>query len=309
VSRLGSASLQALGTTVAVCTADADALGFATSEVVRELDAIDRACSRFRGDSELIALARSDGAVSPLSPLLAEALKVALRAAAATDGLVDPTIGASLRLAGYDRTFARIRARNGADVRVRFRPAAGWQLVELDEDRRTVRLPRGCELDLGATAKALAADRAAAAASTRTGMGVLVALGGDVAVSGPAPTGGWPVKIADDHAADPSGPGPVVSVAAGGLATSSTTVRRWRAGDREVHHLLDPRSGRPASTCWRTASVAAASCVDANTASTAAILLGEAAPAWLAAHGLPARLVDKAGRVTTVGGWPLEEAA
>ena len=162
------------------------------------------------------------------------------------------------------------------------------------------------ELDLGATAKALAADRAALAAARRTGAGIFVSLGGDIAIAGAAPLGGWPVRIADDHRASLDGPGPVVSLESGGLATSSVTVRRWRVGGQELHHILDPGTGQPAQSCWRTVSVAAASCVDANTASTAGLLLGEAAPAWLAERGLPARLVGVSGDVVCTGGWPAE---
>jgi len=114
------------------------------------------------------------------------------------------------------------------------------------------------------------------------------------------------VRIADDHRASLDGPGPVVSVESGGLATSSVTVRRWRVGEDELHHILDPGTGRPAKSCWQTVSVAAASCVDANTASTAAVLLGEAAPVWLAERRLPARLVGVSGEVVCVGGWPAD---
>ena len=166
----------------------------------------------------------------------------------------------------------------------------------------------GVELDLGATAKALAADRSARAAHEAAGCSVLVSLGGDVAIAGDAPPGGWSVRIADDHAAALDGPGPAVALSGGGLASSGTTVRRWRSGDAELHHIVDPRTGRPADTPWRTVSVAAASCVDANVAGTAAVVLGDAAPAWLAERRLPARLVARDGGVLCVAGWP-EDAA
>lgn len=302
-----SISFRALGTTAIVCAAPGRALHEAHAVVLRELDEIDRACSRFRSDSELSRLNRAGG-TQVVGERLCEAIAVALRAAAASGGLVDPTVGRSLRLAGYDRDFELVRARPAASVRVRFVPAGGWDGVALDEERRTVTLPPGVELDLGATAKALAADRAAAGAARSTGASVLVGLGGDIAVAGPPPAGDWPVRLADDHAS-PDAAGPVVALAAGGLATSSTAVRRWRAGDAELHHILEPGSGAPVSSCWRTASVAAATCVDANTASTAAILLGEAAPAWLAARRLPARLVRTSGEVVAVADWPVERAA
>jgi thiamine biosynthesis lipoprotein len=273
--------------------------------VERELAEFDRTCSRFRSDSELVLLNRGRG-TQPVGRRLYEAIAVALGAAAATDGLVDPTVGRSLRLAGYDRDFEAIRRR--ARCNVRFVPAGGWRHVDVDEERRTVTLPRGVELDLGATAKALAADRTAAAAAASTGAGILVGLGGDVAVAGPPPPGDWPVRVVEDHAAVDAR-GVVVSLVEGGLATSSTTVRRWRAGATELHHILDPQTGEPARSRWRTASVAAASCVDANVASTAAVLLGERATGWLTARRLPARLVDTSGAVVTVAGWPAEAAA
>ncbi|HEY3036045.1 MAG TPA: FAD:protein FMN transferase, partial [Streptosporangiaceae bacterium] len=103
------------------------------------------------------------------------------------------------------------------------------------------------------------------------------------------------------------GPSAVVAIRTGGLATSSTAARRWRRGGDVLHHILNPRTGLPAAPVWRTVSVSAASCTDANIASTAAIIRGRAAPAWLTGLGLPARLVDEAGRVRTVGGWPPED--
>ena len=96
--------------------------------------------------------------------------------------------------------------------------------------------------------------------------------------------------------------------AAGGLATSGTTVRRWRAGAVELHHIVDPRTGRPAVTPWRTVTVAARTCVDANVASTAAIVLGEEALGWLEARSVAARLVGGSGEVVRLGAWP-EDAA
>ena len=124
-----------------------------------------------------------------------------------------------------------------------------------------------------------------------------------------SPPHGWPVRVTDDHADAPDAPGQSVAVRSGGLATSSTTVRRWTAGDARLHHILDPRTGAPARGPWRTVSVAAASCVDANIASTAAVIRGDAAPAWLDEAGLPARLLAHDGTVTLTAGWPSEPFA
>jgi thiamine biosynthesis lipoprotein len=302
-----SAAWEALGTTVAVAVTDHAAVSAARSAVERELAAIDAACSRFRPDAELVWLNARNGRPTRVSPLLLEAIEVALRAARVTGGAVDPTLCSSLEAAGYDRDLAALPPDGPRLAPV---PGPGAAAVRLDRARREVELRGGARLDLGATAKALAADRAAAAAEQAApGAGVLVSLGGDVAVAGMAPSGGWAIAIAEDHG-DAAPSGPVVAVRSGGLATSTTTLRRWRRGGRFVHHILDPATGEPAAVYWRTASVAAATCVDANIGSTAAIVLGPGAVAWLERNVLPARLVAADGRVATICGWaPEAEAA
>ena len=294
----------ALGTTAVLLVQDPAALAAAKEVLLGELAAVDAACSRFRPDSELSRANASAGSPVVVGPLFAEALDAALRAAELTDGAVDPTIGPSLVALGYDRTFVSVRPEEVAPISpVR---AAGWRGVEWDARTRRLRLPVGTGLDLGATAKALAADRAASRAARAAGCGVLVSLGGDLSIAGSAPDEGWQVKIADHHAAPPTAPGPVVTLQGGGLATSGTTARSWRRGGRRLHHIVDPATGDVPLPVWRTVSVAAASCVDANTAGTAAIVLGERAAAWLGAAALPARLVRTEGTVVTVNGWPTE---
>jgi thiamine biosynthesis lipoprotein ApbE len=184
------------------------------------------------------------------------------------------------------------------------RMRSGWRAIALDRETCSVRLPRGVRLDLGATAKAWAADRAAAASARATGRGVLVSLGGDIATCGSPPVGGWLIRVTDDHRSDASADGQTISILSGGLATSSTLVRRWSRAGETMHHVIDPATGAPAKSRWRTVSVAAADCTQANIATTAALVRGAAAPAWLAELRLPARLVEHGGRVTAVGGWP-----
>jgi thiamine biosynthesis lipoprotein len=262
---------------------------------------LDQVCNRFRADSEIQALEHRAGSEVTVSPLLAEVLEVALRAADLTDGLVDPTVGAAIRAIGYDRDLAAIPPDGPAVEPV---PAPGWWRISWDRSRHAVLVPRGVGLDVGATAKALAADRAATILAKELGCGVLVGLGGDIAVAGPPPSGGWRIQVGDDHTrTDPDG-GQCVAITSGGLATSGTARRRWRRGGAAMHHIIDPRTGAPAGTGWRTVSVAAGSCVDANTASTAAVVLGATAPAWLAWRGLPARLVAEDGTVCAVADWP-----
>ncbi|WP_329045406.1 FAD:protein FMN transferase [Amycolatopsis sp. NBC_01488] len=188
-------------------------------------------------------------------------------------------------------------------------PAPGWHRVLFDSALRLVVLPRGVHLDLGATAKALAADRAARRIHAALGCGVLVNLGGDLRVAGAEPAGGWQIALGDDHADAVTRPDASVALNTGGLATSGTTRRRWRHADRTVHHIVDPRTGDVAEPLWRTVSVAAKSTVDANTASTAAVVLGADAPRWLAQRRLPARLTSEAGDVVTTPGWPAERIA
>jgi thiamine biosynthesis lipoprotein len=303
VRTTGRTAFPALGTSAVLVVTDPDQL-LAAERVLRAvLAAIDLACSRFRSDSEISRLHENSGRLTPVSPLLTEALATALRAARLTDGLVDPTVGTAVRALGYDRDFALIAPDHEAQVPPAG-PAPGSWRVLLDEHRREVVLPEGIELDLGATAKALAADRAAAAVAQRTGCGVLVSLGGDISVAGPAAENGWMIAIGDDHERAEAEPDTMVTIGSGGLATSGTTRRTWRRGGRTVHHIVDPRTGDIPDPVWRTVSVAAGSCVDANTASTAAILRGADAPGWLAERGLSARLVGTDDQVVTVAGWP-----
>lgn len=300
---IAAACWREFGTTARVVVNRPTDLAAATYAVGRVLDDVDRTCSRFREDSELRTLSCSAGRPVAISPLLYTAIEAALRAARLTGGVVDPTGGAAIRSLGYDRDFTELADRLDIDASTISFP--GWHVVHLDRDAGTVRLPSGVDLDLGATAKGLAADLAAAAATEALeGRGVLVSLGGDIAVAGTPPDGDWPILIADDHRAKFDTEGPHIVIRDGGLATSSVTVRRWQTGQGPAHHLLDPASGAPVKSPWRTVSVAATSCLDANIASTAAILLGADAPGWLEAQGLPARLVANDGTENFTGAWP-----
>jgi thiamine biosynthesis lipoprotein len=304
-----AASFSALGTTATVAVVDHAALPAARELLGRLLDVVDLTCSRFRADSELVRVNRGAGETSSISSELTRFLRFALEAAEATNGRVDPTLGVQLRRAGYDRTFSLVRARDTWQVVPKTGPQPSWESISLDETLCTVRVPRGVELDLGATAKAVAADDAAITIAAACKTGVLVSLGGDLAVAGDPPTSGWAVQIADDHMAKAGSGGPTVLVRAGGLATSSTTVRRWRTDGGDAHHILDPRTSRPAVTPWRTITVAAATCFEANLAATAAVVLGDGALEWLRQRRVPARCVRRDGTVVPVGGWPSEVRA
>lgn len=305
----GVADWPALGTTAQIVVTDSAALHVACAAVERVLLEIDHAASRFRPDSELSTLNAASGDWVAVSPLFARALRIALDAATWTDGMVDPTVGGVLVDHGYDRTFAAVAPDGPVNILVREAPGPG--AVELDEENLRARACVGAQVDLGATAKALAADLAATAAWQVADCGVLVSLGGDISVSGVGPRGGWPITVTDrSELSLPADDGisELVTIGAGGLATSSTRARRWRRGGSELHHLIDPNTGNPATGPWRTVSVAAETCTLANTASTAAIIAGSSAVGWLRDRGLAARLVAHDGAVTHVGAWPVAPA-
>lgn len=281
-----------------VWVTDPATLAPALDAVRNTVGAFDAACSTFREDSEITAVNAAAGEPVEVSPLLLEAVEAALRGAQLTDGDLDPTVGQALIAYGFTPALA------GSD-RFRFESVPGWRAVTVDHVASTIRVARGVRLDLGATAKGLAADRAAAAARAAIGSaGVLVSLSGDIATAGPAPAGGWRVRVTDDHRSQLTVPGQWIELRDGGLATSSTTVQVRGEGERAAHHVIDPATGRPAPVHFRTVSVAAGSCLDANIASTTTIVRGARAVEWLEQLRLPSRLVRADGVVQHVAGWP-----
>ena len=280
----------------------ADELGPARSIVNDVTAAVGNAVSRFRTDTEISRVNTAEGGWVDVSPDFINLLTTALRIAEATDGLVDPMIGSVLVALGYDKDISDLRA-SGSRPTIAVRSRTTWLDVEIDQTGR-VRIPAGSVLDLGATAKAWASDRAASRIHSEVGCPVLVGLGGDMAVAGvPEGNPGFVVRIVERPE---DSDGPLLALPQGGLATSSTLVRRWKSGGREVHHVIDPRTAAPAQEFWRTVSVVGNTCVDANAGSTAAIILGDGAVEWLRGQGLPARLAAADGSITRVPPWPEE---
>jgi FAD:protein FMN transferase len=294
-----------IGCRVEIMVTDAGSLIGAIEILHQEIDRIDRAASRFRPDSEISRVQRADGRPVKVSVCLYDAVSAALRVADITDGAVDPTVGNALIALGYDRDFSEV-ALGVAGSLPPPTPVPGWRSIELDQSACTLRVPRGTWLDLGATAKALTADRIAALVFETIGCGVLVSLGGDISVAGPPPPSGFVVGLADvSGAAEAS---EAVAIESGGLATSGIASRYWQFGGHQVHHIVDPATGLQPEPIWRTVTVAAASCVDANAATTASLVKGAAAIEWLAGFHLPARLVAVDGRIVRVGSWPEGDA-
>lgn len=254
-----------------------DAVDAAVELVRHELAEIDHA----RGHSDGAELSRAEAAGGPyqVSRLLAELVGAALRAARDTDGAVDPTVGAL----GAGSAELRAAGSSGPSVR----PAPDWRAVRLAGTHLTV--PAGTMLDLGATATAYAADRCAELVADRLGVGVLFALGGHVATAGEAPPEGWRLRLAGTAVALPAG---------AAVATAGIHARAWDTVEGLLSRVVDAHPG------WRTASVAAYSCVRAATIATAAVARGPEAPDWLDGLGVPARLVGADRSVHTYGGWP-----
>lgn len=291
------------GLNARIVVSDPGRLGAARRIADAELATVTAVCSRFDETSELARInadPRRGGGIL-LSATLAEFVGVALAAAADTDGDVDPTLGGDLDRLGYDRDFATLPS-DGVTVTAAHPRGSGWRRVSLDG--RALVLPDDLRLDLGATAKAHAADRFAWRIAAETGTDALVSLGGDLATAGSSARL-WEVLVQDL----PEDPAQQVAVPNGaGVATSSTRKRRWRSGGQVRHHILDPRFGLPAPETWRSVTVAAPSCARANALSTASIVRGLRAVSWLGSIGADARLVGPDGSVVTTGNWP-EDAA
>jgi FAD:protein FMN transferase len=246
----------------------------------RRFDEADRRFSRFRADSELRWVNARAGRPTHLSEPFAATLRVALEMAAATTGLVEPTVGAAIEAAGYDRDFAALRDDRRPATAA---PAGRWQEIVLQG--RTLTMPRGCVLDLNGVVKAATAD---AAARLLPGRG-FVSAGGDVAT-----------RDGVDLALPAGG---AVRLVKGGMATSGCSLRRWRRGGVWQHHLIDPATGAPARSPWVEVTACGETCLAADIAAKAAFLRGHAGPAWLDERGIPGRFVAASGPVTLTTGW------
>lgn len=292
------AAFPALGSTILVGVTDPSCSDAAVVHVRAKIAAVDYALSRFRPDSELARVDRSDGRPVSVSPLFLAALELALQAAASTEGWFDPTVRDAVEAAGYDRSIEAIE-REGPGPPRPAAPAGRWREVHANWALGTVQLPPGVRLDFGGIGKGFAVDHALRDLPFPGGM--LVNAGGDLAVAGTPPGDGWPCAIAItvDHPSETA-----VLLREGALATSGLGRRRWMRGGEQLHHLIDPHTGRPASSPWRIVTVAARSCAVAEVAAKVAWLRGPAGPAWLADQGLTARLQGVDGAVETVGAWP-----
>jgi len=307
-----AATWKALGSPVQLLVHPEPVGRAAATRAAEVLAEVDRSCSRFRADSDLTRVNQNAGDWTPIGPTLRDALAVALAAARATRGIVDPTLGLVLSGLGYDRDFSELRQSGPAGPASLSVPSTpgSWRDVELTD--HSVRIPFGRALDLGATGKAFASDFVVRTLVAEFGVDVMVGIGGDVAVGGSGEHD-WKVVACEmpdqtdttlGRLAPLGDHDELVTLRRGGITTSSVVCRRWQQGGQERHHLVDPRTGAPARTVWRTATVIAADCATANAASTASVILGDDAVDWLTEQGLAARLVHADGEVVRVGSWP-----
>jgi thiamine biosynthesis lipoprotein len=238
--------------------------------------------SRFRDDSELAWLNRHAGGPVQVSDILWDVIKTALQAAQRSHGLVTPTLLAELELAGYDRSFDTLDAHVPASSQLPGTPSGDWNAVALRLGSRSICLPPGVRLDLGGVAKGWAADRAARQLGVHGP--ALIDAGGDIAVSGPMADGSpWPIGVADPAEID--GQIELLLLGSGGVATSGRDYRRWRQGGSWQHHIIDPRTGRPAVTDVLSATVVASSAREAEMAAKTALILGSRTGlAWIEAR-------------------------
>ncbi len=287
----------------ALVDGDGTVASAALAQVPGWFEAWEQALSRFRADSELTRLNATHQQPVPVSPVLWEVVDLAFVAARESDGLVTPTQLAALEAAGYDRSFDELSKGGAAAGAVDWE----WQTlspapevtraVARDVGRRTLALAAGVRLDLGGVAKGWAADEAARRLSAYGP--ALVDAGGDIAVSGPrAGATPWTVGVANPFFNDEELETLLLS-RGGGLATSGTDYRRWQRGGRWYHHILDPRTGRPAATDVLTSTVVAQSAAYAEVAAKTALILGsQTGLAWLQARPeLAGCLVLEDGRV------------
>jgi thiamine biosynthesis lipoprotein len=257
-------------------------------------DWVEARLSRFRPDSELSRLNAAAGRPVMASPVLREVLGVALAAAGATGGLVDPTVLGILEAAGYS-----VSIEAGPRVSRERTALPDHMAVRVLADGR-VHLPQGMGIDLGGVAKGWTVDRSADLLKGYPSW--LVNAGGDLYARGAGPSSeGWTVGVEDPYC--PGTDALVLQVRDAAVATSSTMRRRWASADgAECHHLIDPRTGRPAETDLVSVTVLGCTVVDAEVEAKALLLLGSAGARRRAAwRDTAAVLIDERGDVTVLG--------
>ena len=261
--------------------------------------------SRFLADSEISHLNRCPQHPTHVSADTFSLVSRMIAAWTATDGAFDPTVHDALVRLGYDRTFAETRDLH--HDRSPARPAAiartpGCAGIILDPHARTVLLPAGVRLDPGGIGKGLAADIVATELVERGATGACVNVGGDIRVTGKAPSPhGWAVSVEDPHDANQRMAALVLQDC--GIASSSVLHRRWGAGN---HHVIDPRTATPTASDIHAVSVVAQTAADAEVLTTTILVNGLQASVALLTGGATALVTLSDGHHQRTVGWPPE---
>ena len=260
---------EAMGTRVHVRTVGGTS---AVAHQARErLAYLEARWSRFRPGSDVSELNREAGRSVPVARETVLLLQRATAAAAATAGRFDPTVGGALLAHGYDRTFAEVSVR-ARDLQPTAVVDASWPAIEIDPEAGTACLPEGTVFDPGGIGKGLAADLVATELADQVD-GILVNLGGDLRACGAsADPAGWVISIDDPHRADAELTR--LALPSGAVATSSQMGRRWQTAAGPAHHIIDPRTGRPASSDIAAVTVVAAEAWWAEAQATSLLLGG-----------------------------------
>jgi thiamine biosynthesis lipoprotein len=293
------------GTSAVLGVTDAAVLAEARAILDTVLALSDHAASRFHPGTEILALNDAAGqGPMRVSATMIDLVAAAIDAARSTGGACDPTVADRLVVLGYDRDFDA-GLDDGVTIPAGIAPAPGIEGIVIDHKASTIALPAGVHLDLGATAKARTADIAAEQIATDLDVGCLVDLGGDLRIAGPPPAEGWQIGITREaRTGRRDEVDEVIAVTGGGIASSSSGVRRWQRGATPLHHLIDPATGWPVAEPLAMVTVAAPTCLAANALSTASMVWGERCLFELPQRSVAARVLRDDGTIERIGGWP-----
>jgi FAD:protein FMN transferase len=229
--------------------------------------------SRYREDSVLSAINRSNGAFVEIDNETRALVDYAVQCHALSNGLFDITSGVLRRVWKFDGSD-NVPA---CDAVAAILPSIGLDKVEFDD--RGIRLQPGMEIDFGGLGKEYAVDRVLLILAAETNAPLLVNFGGDLRVSSPRASGKpWRIAIEDTDGGDAQS---LIEIGEGALTTSGDAKRFLLKDDVRYSHILNPKTGWPVVNPPRSVTVAAATCMEAGILSTLAMAHGAVAESFL----------------------------
>jgi thiamine biosynthesis lipoprotein len=228
--------------------------------------------TRFSEASELAELNQSAGTWFNASSYMFQVVQDAHRLAIETGGLFNPAILPVLKQVGYDRSMDDIRNfadRNEPQQEV---DKQDFRQIQLDPATNSILMPQGMQVDLGGIAKGWIAEQAAQELAKFT-EACAVNAGGDIfLINLPQGETNWEIGL--ENPLEPEQDLAVLHVKPGAVATSSITKRQWRYNGKLQHHLIDPRSGKPAQTDWLSTTIWAATAAEAEVYAKVLLIAG-----------------------------------